>query len=128
MAVMDLIEEPADIRIVVVFCGDTVGKLCAVLDQRGDYLLLAEIAGSALQESQMKNDAFKIQSMLQICLDAMKDAWIYNENIASFHPEDLAVQANHSHAVFNVDDLHLVMPVIIERMEDDTVIGVGLYR
>ena len=89
---MDLIEKPVDIHIISVPVRDAVCKLRPVLYQWRDYLLLTEISGGSLQESQMKHDTFKIQDMLQIRLDTMEDSGVHDQNIAPFYPEDFTIQ------------------------------------
>ena len=57
----------------------------------------------------------------------MENATVYNDQITGLDAEDLFVQTDQSAAGFNIDQFHLVMPVVVEGMEDFAVVCISFY-
>ena len=57
----------------------------------------------------------------------MENSAVYNDQITSLDTEDFFIQAYQTTAGFNIDQFHLIMPVVIERMEDLAVVCIGFY-
>ena len=57
----------------------------------------------------------------------MENATVHNDQITGLDAEDLFVQTNQSAAGFNINQFHLVMPVVVERMEYLAVVCIGFY-
>ena len=58
----------------------------------------------------------------------MKNPAVYDQDISLFQPDTLPVQSGKTAAFLNIHDLHLTVPVVIQRMEDLTVPRVRLHR
>ena len=48
----------------------------------------------------------------------MKNSTVYDDQITGLDAENLFIQTYQTAAGFNIDQFHLVMPVVVERMED----------
>ena len=57
----------------------------------------------------------------------MENSAVYNDQITSLDTEDFFIQAYQTTAGFNIDQFHLIMPVVIERMENLAVVCIGFY-
>ena len=57
----------------------------------------------------------------------MENATVYNDQITGLDAEDLFVQTDQSAAGFNINQFHLVMPVVVEGMEDFAVVCISFY-
>ena len=57
----------------------------------------------------------------------MENATVYNDQVTGLDAEDLFVQTDQSAAGFNIDQFHLVMPVVVEGMEDFAVVCISFY-
>ena len=57
----------------------------------------------------------------------MENSTVHNDQITGLDAEDLFVQTNQSAAGFNINQFHLVMPVVVERMEYLAVVCIGFY-
>ena len=57
----------------------------------------------------------------------MENSTVHNDQVTGLDAEDLFIQTDQSAAGFNIDQFHLVMPVVVEGMEDFTVVCIGFY-
>ena len=57
----------------------------------------------------------------------MENSTVHNDQVTGLDAEDLFIQTDQSAAGFNIDQFHLVMPVVVERMEDLAVVCIGFY-
>ena len=57
----------------------------------------------------------------------MKNSTVYDDQITGLDAENLFIQTYQTAAGFNIDQFHLIMPVVIERMEDLAVVCIGFY-
>ena len=57
----------------------------------------------------------------------MENSAVHNDQVSGLDAEDLFIQTDQSAARFNIDQFHLVMPVVVERMEDFAVVCIGFY-
>ena len=57
----------------------------------------------------------------------MENATVHNDQVTGLDAEDLFIQTDQSAAGFNIDQFHLVMPVVVEGMEDFAVVCIGFY-
>ena len=57
----------------------------------------------------------------------MKNSTVYDDQITGLDAENLFIQTYQTAAGFNIDQFHLIMPVVIERMENLAVVCIGFY-
>ena len=57
----------------------------------------------------------------------MENSTVHNDQVTGLDAEDLFIQTDQSAAGFNIDQFHLVMPVVVERMEDFAVVCISFY-
>ena len=57
----------------------------------------------------------------------MENPTVHNDQVTGLDAEDLFIQTDQSAARFNIDQFHLVMPVVVEGMEDFAVVCIGFY-
>ena len=57
----------------------------------------------------------------------MENSTVHNDQVTSLDAEDLFIQTDQSAAGFNIDQFHLVMPVVVEGMEDFAVVCISFY-
>ena len=57
----------------------------------------------------------------------MENATVHNDQVTGLDAEDLFIQTDQSAARFNIDQFHLVMPVVVEGMEDFAVVCISFY-
>ena len=57
----------------------------------------------------------------------MENSTVHNDQVTGLDAEDLFIQTDQSAAGFNIDQFHLVMPVVVERMEYLAVVCIGFY-
>ena len=57
----------------------------------------------------------------------MENSTVHNDQVTGLDAEDLFIQTDQSTAGFNIDQFHLVMPVVVERMEDFAVVCISFY-
>ena len=58
----------------------------------------------------------------------MENSAVHDQDIPLFQADALPVQSGKTAAFFNIHDLHLTVPVVIQRMKDLTVPRVRLHR
>ena len=57
----------------------------------------------------------------------MENPTVHNDQVTGLDAEDLFIQTDQSAAGFNIDQFHLVMPVVVEGMEDFAVVCISFY-
>ena len=57
----------------------------------------------------------------------MENSTVHNDQVTGLDAEDLFIQTDQSAAGFNIDQFHLVMPVVVEGMEDFAVVCISFY-
>ena len=57
----------------------------------------------------------------------MENSTVHNDQVTGLDAEDLFIQTDQPAAGFNIDQFHLVMPVVVERMEYLAVVCIGFY-
>ena len=105
-----------------------MGKLRLVFHETGNKLLLAQIPCRACDKAQVKYYAPVIENILQIGFNAMDHSAVYHEDIPFLKTEGFPVQPRQAAALVNADNLHFLVPVIVQRMKDNTVICIGFHR
>ena len=62
-----------------------------------------------------------------IGFNSMKNPAVYNKKISLLQAQGLPVQPCKAASLVDADDLHFFVPVVVQGMEDHTVVGVGFY-
>ena len=57
----------------------------------------------------------------------MENSTVHNDQVTGLDAEDLFIQTDQPAAGFNINQFHLVMPVVVERMEYLAVVCIGFY-
>ena len=58
----------------------------------------------------------------------MENSAVHDQDIPLFQADALPVQSGKATAFFNIHDLHLTVPVVIQCMKDLTVRHIGFHR